>query len=260
MQQENRLQKPYLLFDAGGALVFPDHPLLARLAREEGVQVTGQQLFEAHFQLIHAIDSQARHNGRLVVEWPKGYAATLSEHLGWPADTAGQIEAKAREEDRKRSLWTFTFPWVAKTLAALAEAGYRMSVISNADGRAPTILQELGLAGYFEAIFDSHIVGVEKPDPAIFALAFAELGIKPEAALYVGDVFFIDVWGANRAGLGAVHLDPLGLYQDWPGVHLRDIRQLPAWLAAYARSEVAGEELFAANGFAIEQIQSANGQ
>jgi FMN phosphatase YigB (HAD superfamily) len=53
---------------------------------------------------------------------------------------------------------------------------------------------------------------VEKPDPAIFALALERLGAPPDTAMYVGDVFSIDVLGARRAGLDAVLIDTLGRY------------------------------------------------
>jgi len=41
------------------------------------------------------------------------------------------------------------------------------------------------------------------------------------------------VLGANRAGLGAVHLDGAGLYAGWPGLHLPN-------LEAFADALLAG--------------------
>ena len=89
----------------------------------------------------------------------------------------------------------------------------------------------------------SHLLGVEKPDPAIFKAALADLELSPAEALYIGDVFYADAGGANRAGLGCVHLDPGGLYKEWPGVHLPDVRHLPGWLAEYTANP-AGFDLF----------------
>jgi putative hydrolase of the HAD superfamily len=109
-----------------------------------------------------------------------------------------------------------------------------MSIISNADGRVEEELRNLELRGYFERVYDSEVVGIEKPESGIFELALNDLGLQPEEAVYVGDMFYIDVWGANRAGIPGLHLDPLGLYEEWPGEHIRDLRQLPDWLRAYA--------------------------
>jgi len=61
-------------------------------------------------------------------------------------------------------------------------------------------------------VIDSAVVGVEKPDPRIFRLALAQAGVPPSAAVYVGDLYSVDVVGARRAGLDAVLLDPRGYW------------------------------------------------
>jgi FMN phosphatase YigB (HAD superfamily) len=108
-----------------------------------------------------------------------------------------------------------------------------MSVISNSDGRTTQAFGDVGLRRYFEGIFESQTQGVEKPNPKIFERALSQLDLKPSEALYIGDIFEVDVKGANWAGLGAVHLDPLGLYAGRSGVHLRDVHHLPGWLDRY---------------------------
>jgi putative hydrolase of the HAD superfamily len=128
-------------------------------------------------------------------------------------------------------MWTFTFDWVRKALSCLAAQGYRMSVISNSDGRTAQVFNDLDMAQYFEHIFDSKKLKLEKPDPAIFEVALRELNVSAAEVLYIGDIFFVDVLGANQAGLGGIHLDPLELYAGWPGIHLRDVRDLPRWLS-----------------------------
>jgi putative hydrolase of the HAD superfamily len=109
-----------------------------------------------------------------------------------------------------------------------------MSIISNADGRVEQELCALEMRGYFERIYDSDVVGARKPEPRIYELALEDLSLRPEEALFVGDMFYIDIWGANRAGIPGLHLDPLGLYEGWPGAHIQDLRQLPGWLKEYA--------------------------
>jgi putative hydrolase of the HAD superfamily len=47
---------------------------------------------------------------------------------------------------------------------------------------------------------------VEKPDPRIFRAALDALGVAPEEALYVGDLYEVDVVGARAAGISAVLL------------------------------------------------------
>ena len=56
-------------------------------------------------------------------------------------------------------------------------------------------------------------------------------GLQPSECLYVGDLYYVDVLGANRAGMAAIHLDPFGLYSDIPGVHIPSVAALPEFLA-----------------------------
>ncbi|MGI6229860.1 MAG: HAD family hydrolase [Tractidigestivibacter sp.] len=55
-----------------------------------------------------------------------------------------------------------------------------------------------------EETFISSIVGVAKPDPAIFYLACERCGTSPKRCLYVGDSFKPDVGGAAAAGMPVV--------------------------------------------------------
>lgn len=232
--------KPYLLFDAGGTLVFPDQSLLIQRAWEHGIELTDEQLFNGYYQLMYSLDWEARKRGSLPCNpWPQGYTYALFETLGMVNGATYAVARTAEARHRQRNLWTFTFDWVPETLHRLVMQGYRMSVISNSDGRTLDVFRDLGLTPYFECIFDSDLLEVEKPNPAIFERVLHKLNLQPSDALYIGDFFEVDVRGANQAGLGALHIDPLGLYADWPGVHLPSVRCLPGWLARYAANPSA---------------------
>ena len=77
----------------------------------------------------------------------------------------------------------------------------RLGVISNFYGNVHHLLEEAGIGAALAVVIDSNRVGVSKPDPAIFALAVAQLGCQPRDVLYVGDSFSKDVVGARSAGL-----------------------------------------------------------
>jgi HAD superfamily hydrolase (TIGR01549 family) len=230
------MYKPYLLFDAGGTLVFPDQLFLIQLAQKYGVELTEEQLFSGYYRLIHRLDQKARVQGKLPCDpWlPEGYAYTLFETLDRINTATIAVAQDAETRHHQESLWTFTFKWVPEVLSHLAVQGYRMSVVSNSNGDTDEVFCSLGLAQYFEGIFSSHELGIEKPDPAIFGSVLNKLDLLPADVLYIGDIFEVDVRGANQAGIGALHLDPLGLYDNYPGVHLPDVRHLPGWLARYA--------------------------
>jgi FMN phosphatase YigB (HAD superfamily) len=53
-----------------------------------------------------------------------------------------------------------------------------------------------------EIIIDSKVVGVEKPDPAIFAIALEATGTVPDRTMHMGDTLVADVVGALAASQG----------------------------------------------------------
>jgi HAD superfamily hydrolase (TIGR01509 family) len=116
----------------------------------------------------------------------------------WPA-----VEAALYAAHRERHLWSGGDAGTGRALTRLRDAGVRLGVVSNSDGRVEQALDAAGLARYFDVIVDSRVAGVEKPDPRIFRAALDRLGVEPAAALYVGDVYEVDVVGARGAGLDA---------------------------------------------------------
>ncbi len=234
--------RPYVLFDAGGTLVFPDFKWLSKLLSDHGYDVNEEDIMRRFSEIGYSIDLGLR-NGKNILEGEEfihGYFGMLFKPFVNPEELSGLIgETKIR--DREVHLWNRTFPWVVETLEDLKEKGYSMSVISNSDGRVAKALGDADLAKYMERIYDSHIVRSEKPDPMIFELALKELSLKPKEVIFVGDMFYIDVLGANRVGIPAVHLDPFNLYKDWPGLRVPKISSLPELLE---KERINSEKLF----------------
>lgn len=75
-------------------------------------------------------------------------------------------------------------------------------------------------------VIDSHVVGVEKPDPRIFELALSALDLPADRCVYVGDTVYFDVSGARNAGILPLHFDPFGLCPDDDHEHLSDLAEL----------------------------------
>jgi putative hydrolase of the HAD superfamily len=71
-------------------------------------------------------------------------------------------------------------------------------------------IERFELANYFDALIVSGEVGVAKPDPAIFALALARLGVEAREALFVGDSPEYDMRGAEAAGIAFVWMNAYG--------------------------------------------------
>ena len=77
---------------------------------------------------------------------------------------------------------------------------------------------------YFQAVFDSAIVGVEKPHPEIFQMALASAKVAANEAVFVGDTNATDVGGAQLAGLHGVLIDRVDAY---PHAECPRIKTLP---------------------------------
>lgn len=84
-------------------------------------------------------------------------------------------------------------------LARLARR-FRLGVVSNSYGNMPTLMHEADLAP-FALVLDSALVGIAKPDPALYALAATHLALSPEAILHVGDSWERDVVPAHAVGM-----------------------------------------------------------
>jgi len=79
-------------------------------------------------------------------------------------------------------------------------------VLSNSEGGLADLFEEIDLARHFAAIIDSGKLGIEKPDPRIFAYALERLGGVPERAVHIGDSWTADIVGALGAGWrGAIY-------------------------------------------------------
>ena len=84
----------------------------------------------------------------------------------------------------------------------------------------------------FEFVIDSGEVGVEKPDPRIFQIALERMGVSAADALYVGDLYEVDVVGARAAGLDVVLLDPSGEHSGRDVKTVRSVAELADGLLA----------------------------
>jgi len=80
-----------------------------------------------------------------------------------------------------------------------------------------------------DAIVDSRSHGRVKPHPTIFEAALSELGVRPSAAVMVGDSLEEDVEGARALGMRAILVDREDRHPDVEG-RLTDLYGLPAAL------------------------------
>ncbi len=89
-------------------------------------------------------------------------------------------------------------------LARLARLhGLRVGLLSNAYGSLDGLLARFGVADLFDDVVNSSVVHLNKPEPAIYHLACARLGVPPQRALFIDDRPE-NVEGGRGAGLQAL--------------------------------------------------------
>lgn len=235
--------KLYVLLDAGGTLLFPNFDWLSSLLSSKGIHVAPIEMFKEFSKLNYEIDKALKDGGEN--PWESGGLAKFAKQMFSSfvknEKVLNELVKITVEEDERKSLWSYTFDRTRPTLEKLKNAGYHMSVISNSDGRVENMITDVGLRGYFDRVYDSHVVGISKPDPKIYELALDDLHLDPRDTIFVGDIFYIDVLGANIADIPAIHLDPFGYYRNWPGVRVKSVEEIPNLLK---KVTIATEEFF----------------
>lgn len=205
-----------VFLDAGGVLVVPDdESILAGFAAAE-VAVDPSRLLDAHFYGMHAVD-RAQADPEVFDDYLSAYSAHLGIDERHRADVNHVLQALWRTE----ALWRKPLPWAADGLAAIKATGTPIVIVSNADGTVAQVLERTGLIQVGPgpgvavlAIIDSGVVGVAKPDPAIFEIALEVAGTAADRAIHVGDGYQYDVKGARAAGIRPVLMDPLDLHPE----------------------------------------------
>jgi putative hydrolase of the HAD superfamily len=122
---------------------------------------------------------------------------------------------------------TNLFPDAHETLEYLSSK-YVLHLISNGF-RESTELKITGtdIERYFQNVIISEIVGVNKPDKAIFQHALDLAGAAKSESLMIGDSLEADVYGALNFGIDAIYFNPLNLPKpDDVPVQINQLKEL----------------------------------
>ena len=208
MKPKRKKKLKALLFDFGGTLAFLDYELLAREFSREGRRLDALALEHAEYAGRAAIDRHLMTDGNKVVSGAyEQFFRGWMEAAGIPEEEFRECAARFTAIHREATLWRVVRPGTFEALEAFKSAGYKLAIVSNAEGQVEADAKRFGLAPYFDVIIDSHIVGVAKPDPRIFQIALERLGMGPDEVKFTGDIYSIDVEGARAAGIEARLID-----------------------------------------------------
>ncbi|VDK85051.1 unnamed protein product [Litomosoides sigmodontis] len=123
--------------------------------------------------------------------------------------------------------WRLVDKQVRDHLEELRGRQIRLGVISNFDKRLRNILENLKLSSYFEVMFLSGEIGVEKPNKQIFVRAAKYFEINNMAEmLHVGDDEEKDFNGARKAGARATLFNPDRAVCDSKGYVLCSLKDI----------------------------------
>lgn len=220
-----------IFFDAGNTLIYPRVEELAEDLTKQGYGATAEDFFAAERAGKQKLDEWL---------WPQirqGSVPRTIDHYYWfEYLKALVLRVGAPEPEHERlmrhvgkgfsdiTLWSRVLPETPPFLAKLRAQGFYLGVISNSIGTMEQQLGRVNLAHFFDAIFDSALVGVEKPHPEIFRVALERAGVKAGETVFVGDTNATDMGGAHLAGLRGVLIDRVGAY---PSVQCPCITSLP---------------------------------
>jgi putative hydrolase of the HAD superfamily len=225
-----------VFLDAGNTLVSIDWELVAAELGALGPSAAPAQLARAEARARPELSRWIVGRSTETRDTFAAYLQMILEHLAAPelppaeaARLARELAPRLKRPGQADLLWNVALPGARAALEALRARGVERVVVSNSDGSVERSLVRAGLRDLVSHVIDSHHVGHEKPDPAIFEHALALSGAERARTLHVGDMYTADVCGARAAGLSAVLLDPHG---DWGETDCPTATDLQALVAA----------------------------
>ena len=193
----------------------------------------------------HDVNAPRLHEaGRTVWGWSRDEqrSATLADLF--------EVAGLEHEPDLLQAYYDFwvphteTDPEVGPLLRTLRDAGLRTGVLSN------TLWPREWHVGFFERdgvadLIDADVYTSEipwtKPSPRAFGAAMEAIGISdPGVCVYVGDRLYDDVWGAQQAGMRAIHIphsliptEQVGHSEGTPDAVAHSLAEIPALISPW---------------------------
>lgn len=138
----------------------------------------------------------------------------LMEHVGHPP-APEEVEVFGQHVRDFYQPESQLVPGAIEILDALQNTGVTLGVLSNRHGPFTDELEALGIAHYFDFTLAAGEIGIWKPRPEIFEEGLRRAGdVPPEAALYIGDNYYADIVGANKACIEAILVDSRHVFTD----------------------------------------------
>jgi FMN phosphatase YigB (HAD superfamily) len=200
--------------------------LLARIAE------TGGQAAEADLDRLLFTPWRRVHDRR----YRLGREAAWRPHV----ERLRRVTGSAVPPDRLLSAWAGPYlgslralSGVQETLARLVAADLTLALVSNVPlpGRYfERVLEEQGVASFFQSRHFSYDAGSRKPAPGLVQAAVAALGAEAEATVFVGDRRSTDVAAGRAAEITTVWVRSRDTDGPEPDAEIGSLAELPELL------------------------------
>jgi putative hydrolase of the HAD superfamily len=220
-------------FDFGQTLAELDYEFLKRRLSERGVAFDAEKAAAGSNDAWHVYGAKKSDGHALA------WRAMMEIQLTCGGIGAARVEELASwlwQEQPRQNLWRRPIPGMIELARELKQHGVPIAIISNSEGHLVELVEELGWGNDFDVVVDSGRIGIDKPDPRIFAHACAALGVPPRDLVHVGDAWEADVQGALGATASAVWFDARHRERALPervygAANARELREVLARLA-----------------------------
>jgi putative hydrolase of the HAD superfamily len=197
-----------------------------------------------HMASVLGVDRERFREGwnRTVAERQTGVYATMHENvlaiceaMGIDEPTAELVGSALERRAAMYRTWFRPREGAIETLSELRARGFRLALISMCAPDTPPMWNASAFAGWVDAEVFSSVVGLRKPDPAIYRYACAALDVEPGECLYCGDGAYRELTGAAEFGMTAVEIRDAAVdvttllhleADDWAGARIADLREL----------------------------------
>jgi epoxide hydrolase-like predicted phosphatase len=188
-----------VVFDYGGVLINPITDQIGRLAERHGVSME---------DLLHVLMGP-RELSTSDHPWHRAErgemaVADMPDLVGpWAAEKGIVLDG-----DEFDAVLEGTFvvrKRVVESVRALRDAGYTTGLLTNSFKEFRPVIEAAIDVRLFDHVIDSSDVHCRKPEPEIYAVTLACLGVMAGEVLYIDD-FLANVEGARLAGWRAVHV------------------------------------------------------
>ncbi len=149
----------------------------------------------------HDEHSQSRDH---YVAWQQARVRGMLTEAGIPEPDQDFLIARVREISGHRKITAYDES--AAVLAALRAEGLTLAICSNWDWDLNEAIEVAGLTGATDIVVSSAWVGARKPHRRIYDHMLDQLGVAPDACLFVGDTWSCDVEGPTAMGMRPVYI------------------------------------------------------